>query len=206
MGAPAADGAYAQWPIFVLANNVDASKVRIKDVSFVDREAMLTQGKVDAITGFWFSSLLNLTAQGVAIDDISVMLMSDHGLDLYGNAVIASPSIMKSNPSVVAAFVRATIRGFHDTIASPETAIKSVIKRNAAANEQIEIDRLKMAIARNYITREVLLNGLGDVDEARLERAIRQIAAVSRLTSTPRPLDIFAKEFLPAKELRTLGR
>lgn len=206
LGAPAADGAYAQWPIFVLANNVDASKVRIKDVSFVDREAMLTQGKVDAITGFWFSSLLNLTAQGVAIDDISVMLMSDHGLDLYGNAVIASPSIMKSNPSVVAAFVRATIRGFHDTIASPETAIKSVIKRNAAANEQIEIDRLKMAIARNYITREVLLNGLGDVDEARLERAIRQIAAVSRLTSTPRPLDIFAKEFLPAKELRTLGR
>jgi NitT/TauT family transport system substrate-binding protein len=206
LGAPATDGAFAQWPMFVLANNIDASKVRIENVSFADREKMLAEGKVDAITGFWFSSLLTLAAQGVAIDDISVMLMSDHGLDLYGNAVIASASIMKSNPRVVAAFVRATIRGIHDTIASPETAVKSVIRRNAAAKEQVELDRLKMAIARNYVTREVLLNGLGDVDDARLMHAIRQIGAVSRLMTTPRPADVFTNEFLPAKELRILER
>ncbi|MBC7802569.1 MAG: ABC transporter substrate-binding protein, partial [Candidatus Parcubacteria bacterium] len=28
LGAPAPDGAYAQWPIFVKANNIDASKVK----------------------------------------------------------------------------------------------------------------------------------------------------------------------------------
>ena len=202
LGAPAGDGAYAQWPMFVLANNINASKVRIENVSFPDREKMLAQGKVDAITDFWFTSFLTLMANGVGLDDISVMLMSDHGLDLYGNAVVANPSIMKAKPEAVAAFVRATLRGIHDTTASPETAIKSVIKRNPAANEQVEIDRLKMVIARNVVTQEVLLNGLGDVDEARLDHSIHQIGAVFPFASMPKPADIFTNQFLPARDLR----
>ena len=34
LGAPEADGAYAQWPIFVAANGIDASKVTIENVGF----------------------------------------------------------------------------------------------------------------------------------------------------------------------------
>ena len=34
LGAPAADGAYAQWPIFVKANDIDAAKVEILNVGF----------------------------------------------------------------------------------------------------------------------------------------------------------------------------
>ena len=65
LGAPAADGAYAQWPIFVQANKIDAAKVKIENIGFPVREPMLAQGKVDAITGFWFSSYMNLKANGV---------------------------------------------------------------------------------------------------------------------------------------------
>ena len=52
LGAPAPDGAYAQWNSFVLANGIDASKVTIENVGFPVREPMLAQGKVHAITGF----------------------------------------------------------------------------------------------------------------------------------------------------------
>ena len=34
LGAPAPDGAYAQWPIFVNANKIDASKVKIENLGF----------------------------------------------------------------------------------------------------------------------------------------------------------------------------
>src|SRR4249920_3886601 len=51
LGAPAADGAYAQWKIFVQANSIDASKVKIENVGFPVREPMLQSGQVDAITG-----------------------------------------------------------------------------------------------------------------------------------------------------------
>ena len=72
LGAPAADGAYAQWKIFVQANGIDASKVKIENVGFPVREPMLQSGQVDAITGFSFSSFINLKIDGVPVDDIVV--------------------------------------------------------------------------------------------------------------------------------------
>src|SRR5258705_5164012 len=91
LGAPAADGAYAQWPIFVQANGIDATKVRIENVGFPVREPMLAAGQVDAITGFSFSSFINLKDKGVPVDDIVVLLMADYGVNLYGNAIIVNP-------------------------------------------------------------------------------------------------------------------
>ena len=58
LGAPAPDGAYAQWKIFTEANKIDASKVTIENVGFPVREPMLAAGQVDAITGFSFSSYI----------------------------------------------------------------------------------------------------------------------------------------------------
>src|SRR5258705_33396 len=130
LGAPAADGAYAQWPIFVQANKIDASKVKIENIGFPVREPMLAQGKVDAIAGFWFSSYMNLKANGVPGDDIVVLLMRDYGVDLYGNVIIANPDMMRDSPKLVAGFVKATIRGIQDTVKDPEGAIDSLIKRN----------------------------------------------------------------------------
>src|ERR1700682_430319 len=45
LGAPTADAAFAQWPIFVQANGIDASKVTIENVSFPVREPMLGGGE-----------------------------------------------------------------------------------------------------------------------------------------------------------------
>jgi NitT/TauT family transport system substrate-binding protein len=204
LGAPAPDGAYAQWPIFVDANKIDAGKVKIENVGFPVREPMLAQGKVDAITGFWFSSYMNLKANGVAGDDIVVMLMRDYGLDLYGNVIIANPEFAKSNPKAVAGFVRATIKGIQDTIASPETAIDSLMKRNQIAKRDVELERLKLAISKNFVTPDVKKNGLGDVDMARLARSIDQIGLTFKYTNKPKAQDIFTSEFLPAKDARAV--
>jgi NitT/TauT family transport system substrate-binding protein len=91
LGAPAADGAFAQWKAFVKENGIDDSKVRIENVGFPVREPMLADGKVDAITGFSFSSYFNLLQKGIPAKDIKVFLMADHGLVLYGNAIMVNP-------------------------------------------------------------------------------------------------------------------
>src|SRR5438093_10749978 len=76
LGAPAADGAYVQWKIFVQANNMDASKVTIENIGFPVREPMLQSRQVDAITGFSFSSFLNFKSMGVPSGDLVVLRMS----------------------------------------------------------------------------------------------------------------------------------
>ena len=203
LGAPAPDGAYAQWKAFVKANDIDASQVTIENVGFPVREPMLAQGNVDAITGYAFSSFINLKANAVPEDDITVLLMRDYGLDLYGNVIIVNPEFAKSNPDAVKAFIRATVKGFQAAISDPSSAVKHVVNHNDVAREEVELERLQMAIDQNIVTDEVLQNGIGGVDMDRLERSIDQIALTYDFSSSrPNAAGIFDGSFLPAAEDR----
>ncbi|MEQ8816429.1 MAG: ABC transporter substrate-binding protein [Thalassobaculum sp.] len=206
LGAPAPDGAYAQWKAFVKENGIDASKVTIENVGFPVREPMLASGQVDAITGFSFSSYFNLQLKGVEPADIKVMLMADYGLVLYGNAVMVNPDFAAANPEVVAKFVRATIKGVQDTVKDPETAIDSVMKRNETADRAIELARLKMALKDNIATPWVLANGFGGVDPARLAASIDQIAVTYDFKARPKAEDVFTSEYLPPAGERMLAK
>lgn len=197
LGAPAPDGAYAQWAAFVKLNGIDAAKVKINNIGFPVREPMLAAGEVDAITGFSFSSYFNLLQKGVKAEDIRVMLMSDYGLVLYGNAIMVNPDFARANPKVVAGFVKATIRGMIDTARDPEAAIESVMKRNEIAERPIELARLKMALKDNMVTPYVRANGFGGVDMARLAESIEQIAVTYDFKARPKAEDIFNPAFLP---------
>ncbi|MGB2001136.1 MAG: ABC transporter substrate-binding protein, partial [Candidatus Puniceispirillaceae bacterium] len=73
LGAPPPDGAWAQFPSFAKANNLDMDKIKVEPVGFPTREPMLAEGKVDSVTGFSFSSYLNLVRLGVPEDDISTI-------------------------------------------------------------------------------------------------------------------------------------
>ncbi|MGB1148312.1 MAG: ABC transporter substrate-binding protein, partial [Alphaproteobacteria bacterium] len=101
LGAPPPDGAWAQFPAFATANGLDVSAITVEPVGFPTREPMLAEGKVDAITGFSFSSYLNLVRLGVPEDDISTILMADHGLALYGNAIIVNTDFAADNAGLV---------------------------------------------------------------------------------------------------------
>jgi NitT/TauT family transport system substrate-binding protein len=202
LGAPTADGAYAQWPIFVKANNIDAAKVNVVNVGFQVREPMLVSGQVDAITGFSFSSYINVKHSGVPQDDIVVMLMANYGVSLYGNAIIVNPSFAAEKPQAVKGFLRAFLKALKDTVKDPAAAIDSVLKRNEIARREIELDRLQLALRDNILTPEVMANGFGGVDPARLDKAIDQIGLTYAFKSAvPKANDIFDASFLtPAAE------
>jgi NitT/TauT family transport system substrate-binding protein len=204
LGAPAPDGAYAQWKAFVHENKIDASKVKIENVGFPVREPMLADGKVDAIAGFSFSMHFNLMQKGLKSEDIKTMLMADHGLVLYGNAIMVNPEFAKANPKVIQGFVRATIKGIIDTAKDPESAIKSVMKRNETGDEKVELARLKMSLRDNFITDWVKANGVGDVDMARMAKSIDQIALTYDFKNRPKAEDIFTSEYLPPVSERKL--
>ena len=198
LGAPAPDGAFAQWKIFTQANGIDASKVTIENVGFPVREPMLAAGQVDAITGFSFSSYINLKDRGVPADDIVVLLMADHGVNLYGNTIIVNPKFAAEKPEAVKKFLNAFLKGLNDTVANPSTAVDSVIKRNDVAKKPVELERLQMALRDNILTPEVKANGFGAVDMVRLEKSIDQIALTYTFKAKPKAADIFDMSFLPA--------
>jgi NitT/TauT family transport system substrate-binding protein len=198
LGAPAADGAFAQWRIFAKVNEINTSKVKIENVGFPVREPMLQNGQLDAITGFSFSSFINLKSMGVPVDDIVVLLMADYGLSLYGNTIIVNPKFAADNPDAVRGFLRAFVKGLKDTVKDPSHAVDSVIKRNDVAKKPVELERLKMAINTNILTPEVKRDGYGGVDQDRLTTAIDQIAMAYEFKhGKPKAADAFDSSFLP---------
>lgn len=196
LGAPAADGAYAQWPIFVAANKIDASKVQIQNVGFPIREPMLISGDVDAITGFAFSSYLNVVKK-VPKGDATVFLMSDYGVKLYGNAIMVHPKFAAEKPEAVKGFLRAFVKGLKDVVANPEAAMASVLPRNPVAKKEDELERLKYALDKNILTEEVKVNGYGGINTGRMAVAIDQLAMTYSFETKPKPEDIFDASFLP---------
>src|SRR3954447_5711105 len=198
LGAPPADGAFAQWPIFAQANNIDASKVTIVAVGFPVREPMLASGEVDAITGFSFSSYINLKDRGVPANDITVLLMADHGVNLYGNTIMVNPKFAAEKPEAVKGFLRAFAKGLHETVRNPATAVDSVLKRNDVAKKEVELERLQIALKDNIVTPEVKKIGFGAVDMDRLDRSIDQIALSYQFKNAkPKGADVFDESFLP---------
>src|SRR3954466_3711188 len=198
LGAPPADGAYAQWPIFVKANDIDASKVTVVSVGFPVREPMLASGEVDAITGFSFSSYINLKDRGVPANDITVLLMAEYGVNLYGNTIMVNPKFAAEKPEAVKGFIRAFIKGLNETVKNPAAAVDSVLKRNDVAKRETELERLQLALKDNILTPEVKKKGFGRVEEERLDKSIDQIALTYTFKNgRPKASDVFDSSFLP---------
>ncbi|MFN6978001.1 MAG: ABC transporter substrate-binding protein, partial [Gemmobacter sp.] len=167
LGAPPPDGAWSQFPAFAKANGLDMSKITVEPVGFPTREPMLAEGRVAAVTGFSFSVLLNLVRLGVPEEDIAVFLMADHGVDYYGNVIIANTDFAAANPAVVTGFLRAVAKGWQDAINDPQAAVTQMITRTPASDVALETRRLELAIAGNVLTDYVKANGMGGVDPDR---------------------------------------
>ncbi|KEP69121.1 ABC transporter substrate-binding protein [Thioclava dalianensis] len=200
LGAPPPDGAWAQFPIFAKETGLDMAKIKVEPVGFPVREPMLADGKVDAVTGFSFSSTLNLKRLGVPLDEQSVLLMADYGVALYGNAIIVNTDFAKANPDAVTGFITATAQGWKAAIADPGKAVEAMIKRNPAADKDLETERLQMAIDANVLTDYVKENGIGSIDPARMATAIEQTKLVYDFQNPADASLYFDSAYLPDAE------
>ncbi len=204
LGAPPPDGAFAQWPAFIEAADLDTSAITIESIGFPVREPMLASGDVDGVFGFAFSVILNLLANGVPEDDISTILFADHGLNLYGNAVMVNEAFAEENPEAVKGFLRALAKGFADAVADPAAGAAAVLARNETLNLDTEISRLEMANEMNIKTPYVVENGFGDIDAARLDASIETLKVSMGLKGAVTAADVFDSQYLPPAAERML--
>ena len=197
LGAPPPDGAWAQFPILAEVNDIDVSTITVEPVGFPTREPMLAEGNVDAVTGFNFSSYLSLARLGVPEDDITTILFADHGVALYGNAIIANTDFAEANPDLVTGALTAIARGWADAIADPAAGAAAVIDRNPAGDVELETRRLQLAIDGNVLTDYVIENGMGGIDDARMATALDQLQLTYEFQNEIDPSVYFTDAYLP---------
>ncbi|MBA3479100.1 MAG: ABC transporter substrate-binding protein, partial [Lautropia sp.] len=168
------------------------------------RETMLVRGDVDAITGFYFTSLLNLNARGVKDEDVVILPYPQFGVKHYGNAIIASEKLVKEKPEVVKAFLRAFTRGVKEVLADPNAAVKFVKARDPIIDEPLELRRLKLAIEGSIATSDARSEGFGEIREPRLALMVSQVNDAFGLKERLDPGRIFNSSLLPPKAERNI--
>ena len=205
LGAPVFDAGRRAFPIFQKANGIGNVAWTAMDPPL--RETMLVRGDVDAITGFTFTSLLNIEARGVKAQDVTVLQYPDYGVKLYGNAIIATPKILKENPAAVKAFLAAFTKGAKDVIADPAKAIEAVKARDGIINTELETRRLKLAIDTVINSPDARAEGFGQVNGARLSLMASQVSDAFNTKTRVKVDDIWNGAFLPsAKDLDILPK
>jgi NitT/TauT family transport system substrate-binding protein len=204
LGAPVFDAPRKLFPAFARATGVAAGAVKWESMDPPLREPMLVRGQVDAISGFYFTSLLNLKAQGVTLNDLTIFKYSDYGMAFYGNGLIASPALTQNNPDLLKRFARAVVKGWRDAIKNPAAAIEVVKKRDPLIDPALELERLNMVVKDNVLTAEVKANGMGTIRRDRMNKAIEQLTDAFQLSKVPTVDDIFTDAAMPAKADRIL--
>ena len=203
LGAPVFDAGRRAFPIFAKTNGVGAVTWTTMDPPL--RETMLARGDVDAITGFSFTSLLNLEARGVKAADVNMMMYPAHGVKLYGNVIIASPKLIKENPAAIKAFLTAFSKGAKEVMANPAAAIESVKARDGIVNVALETRRLQMAINDVIASPDAYAEGFGQVVPSRLSLMASQVSDAYGTKTRVSPEAVWNGSFLPSKaELNVL--
>ena len=162
------------------------------------RETMLVRGDVDAITGFTFTSLLNLEARGVKTSDVVVMQYADYGGRYYGNVSIASPKLSKENPEAIKKVLAAFTKGGKDVMAKPADAIQYVKARDGIANAALETRRLQLAIDTVVNSPDARKEGFGRLDVGRLSLMASEVSDAFGTKTRIDPKAVWNDSFLPS--------
>jgi NitT/TauT family transport system substrate-binding protein len=205
LGSPAGGASIKLFPMLAKKNNLDAAKVEIVNMAPNLQEQMLIRGDVDISALFTATSYMNLVALKLDPDkDFRWIYYSDGGLDLYSNGVMVSQKLAKEKPEAVKGLVRAINRAIKDCLANPDAAIELLAKQEPLLNKDIEKRRLVYVAKTLIATPEAAELGVGDMKDARMDEAIKVIAAAYELPKSPKAGDVFSRAFLPPKAERAL--
>lgn len=203
LGAPVFDAGRRGYPILAKANKIEGVTWISMDPPL--RETMLMRGDVDAITGFSFTSLLNLEARGAKAADVVIFPYPEHGVKLYGNVIIATPKFIKEKPEQLKAFLRAFTKGAKEVLAKPDEAVAFIKERDGLINVDLEKRRLRMALDAVVASPDARAEGFGQLSLPRLTLMASQVSDAYGTKTRVDATAVWNGSFLPtAAELNIL--
>jgi NitT/TauT family transport system substrate-binding protein len=190
-GKKIADTAFSAVPklfdAYAKAAKIDGSKVTWLVASSDTLPGMLTTGRADGIGQFIVGE--PLLAKAAAPKQVLALPYADAGLDLYGNGIIASDNLIKSNPDLVRRFVAATMQGLKDAIADPLEAGNIMHKHH----RQVEPD---IAAGETRLVGTLTAQPLGVLEPQRVKQTLEIVAGAYALKHSVTPDDIYAPGFV----------
>ncbi|CAM4133919.1 ABC transporter substrate-binding protein [Comamonas aquatilis] len=201
VAAAAVESTRRAWPMVARNKQLPVDLFSWSTTEFSARDNVMVRGDVDAAT-YFHDSALSLFAR-IKPEELSILRYTDAGVQLYGNAILASSGLIAEKPEVVAAFLRATNRAIVESFANPAAAIAATRQREPILDEKLELAR--WAITAQYVgAADTQSHGLGDFSKRLLEQQVDSVVETFALKSQPSADALFNRSMLPAKAARML--
>jgi NitT/TauT family transport system substrate-binding protein len=171
--------------------------VKWENVDAAKREEMFAKGQLDGITGFYFTTMLNIERQGMSGSAYTVYPFHEAGIRLYGNAILVNPKFLAEQPKAVAGFVRAYHAALKFALKDTREAVKAVKEMDPQIDEQFEWRRARLAFDSFVTTPTVLETGLGVIDMKRVQSNIDTVAVAYKLATKPQAQAIARADLVP---------
>jgi len=144
VGDTPGDALDALWPAVVGANSIDGSKVRIVAMDPAAKVPAMLNKQIDAILGGADDQAATLKGQGMKL---TVLRFADYGVSTIGLSIIAHPDTLRTQPALVRAFLRATVRSWDVARKDPNAAIAIERKYIPTLNDAVAHEQLAVAVS-----------------------------------------------------------
>ena len=168
--------------------------VTIKSIGF-NQAVSVQSGKVDAAVDYSNNGPVILARHGVKIDTIQLGTITN----LVGPGVIAGRALIAQDPSLIRAFVQATLRGLAATIKDPRAAfaIARTAKglpplRGSDVADQYAVLQSTLPFWHDAVTRA---HGLGYADPAQWSESARTLQEIGQIAHAPATTSLIANSF-----------
>jgi len=179
-------GNQAVWNAFLKANSIDPSKIDEVPVQF--DPTPLTVGTVDG----WFSFITNepnlLKSKGF---DTYTFLLNDYNYPLVSETYMVQTSALTTGRAQLKAFLRAEIRGWHDSIADPSAGpYLAVTKYGKSLGLDLGEQTLEsMAQNKLILTPDTIANGIFTITPESIAKSIGTLALGGTTITAPKLFD-----------------
>ncbi len=165
-----------------------AAKITDKNFTLLQQSndySLLTQGKVDVISGYMTDQRYYFKQQGVKIN---VVNPQNYGIDFYGDILFTSQQELRDHPQRTNKFLRASLKGWQYALAHPEELIQ-IIHQKYKSRLSLKHLRFEAAETRKLIASDVVPLGLIDLNRL---KAIVQLQTPADLNKTISDNDLSA--------------
>jgi NitT/TauT family transport system substrate-binding protein len=206
IGGSAGSPALRLIPILSRINNLNLTQNEVMNIAPAMQEPMLLRDQFEIGAVFTVTAYINLLALNQNPDrDFRFFLFADHGIDIYSNGVMASQRLLRDRPQQVRGMVSAINRAMLECARNPQVGVQAMQRVDPTFNLDLEARRIDFAYRTVIATDEAKRVGAGDLDDARLGRAIAQVVEVFQLPRSPAPSEVFSRDFLPPRAERELA-
>ena len=199
IAAAAVESTRRAFPLVAKRLNMGPEPFTWVTTDFSQRDNVIVRGDVDGAT-YFHDSAVSLF-QRIPPSELAVLPYTSAGVDLYGNAVLASQRLIVDKPKAVAGFLRASNRAIVETLADPAPAIAAVKAREPLLDEKVEAERWRIT-AQYVAAPDTRSHGLGDTRQLLVDQQVDQVVEAFGLKARPAAATLFNRSFLPARAER----